>query len=121
MPLLDFESERRVVDDHHHDALPLRIRGVIGPDAQANKERATYATNMWYNPVQWISAGHYAATERSNAYNSGNARRAAENRAKQRTYYHGCKVDVGKKTVMSIKFKVRGRRSKVLSSSILHR
>ncbi|CAD7936119.1 unnamed protein product [Amoebophrya sp. A25] len=91
--LLDFESERRTASVRGAQlgpqSLPLRVRGVIGAEAEGNKERAVYANSLWYNPVKWVSAGHYAITERSSSFNAGNPRQ----RSKHRTYYHGCRVD----------------------------
>lgn len=42
-----------------------RLRGVVGRAAGANKERSAYGSNLWHNPVAFVSPGYYAAASRA--------------------------------------------------------
>ncbi|CAD7972095.1 unnamed protein product [Amoebophrya sp. A120] len=43
---------------------PLRVRGVVGAEAIANKARDQFGGSLWHNPVAFACPGYYAASER---------------------------------------------------------
>eukprot|EP00392_Amoebophrya_sp_AT5.2_P011927 g12017.t1 len=52
-----------------------RLRGVVGRAAGANKERSAYGSNLWHNPVAFVSPGAGNSSEELNREKKPTARK----------------------------------------------